>query len=136
MEMKITKEKEAIPDNGVSKPISASQTSLPIDPLGPPNQSSEQLANTAPIVPESATSKASKGDSEERLSESQPHKLGVKQPSYHSRSVIYPDERVPEPYDQEPTGQDHKISHPGPGDDKGLSREEEDLAEDLLSSNS
>jgi len=53
----------------------------------------------------------------------------VRESSYHSRSVIYPDEPGSEP------GQDHKISHPGPGDDKGLSREEEDLAEEMASSN-
>ena len=38
---------------------------MPTDPLGPLSQSSDQLANNPPMVPESGTSKAPKGDNEE-----------------------------------------------------------------------
>ena len=59
------KEKEAIQENDVNKPISTSQTPLPANPVGPLSQSSDQLANNPPMVPESGTSKAPKGDNEE-----------------------------------------------------------------------
>ena len=45
--------------------MSTSQTSPPADPLGLLSQSLDQLANNPPMVPESGTSKAPKGDNEE-----------------------------------------------------------------------
>jgi hypothetical protein len=56
----------------------------------------------------------------------------VKESSYHGRSIIYPDEGASQlspasqPHDQQPTGQDRNISHPGPGDDKDLPCDDED----------
>ena len=84
------------------------------------------------MVPESGTSKAPKGDNEEaKILEMEKKSSGyrsveadgenlqvVHQSSYHSRSIIYPDEPISEPHDQQPTGQDRNISHPGPGDEK------------------
>ena len=87
------------------------------------------------MVPESGTSKAPKGDNEEaKILETEEKSSGPlylelekenlqivqesSSHSYHSRSIIYPDEPISEPHDQQPTGQDRNISHPGPGDEK------------------